>query len=148
MVISKFTCIISVISVSWPSSLQRSHSSPLLLFSHSVMSDSLWPHGLKHTRVPCPSIPGICSNSCPLSRWCLPTLLVIPFSSCLHFIYATKVYHSLQDHFIINNCNPSNIQLQKHISCLLSVYQQFSNSLQPKIHLFNYVFTMNYYFHS
>ena len=42
----------------------------LLLFSLYVASDSLWPHRLQHTRPPCPSLsPGICSNSCPLSRW-------------------------------------------------------------------------------
>ena len=40
-------------------------------FSHSVMSNSLWPHGLQHARPPCPSpTPGVYSNSCPLSRWC------------------------------------------------------------------------------
>ena len=43
----------------------------LLLFSHQVMSNSLWPHGLQHTKLPCPLLlPGICSNSCPLSWWC------------------------------------------------------------------------------
>ena len=55
-------------------------------FSHSVMSDSLRPHGLQHTRPPCPSpTPGAYSNSCPLSRWCHPTISssVIPFSSHL-----------------------------------------------------------------
>ena len=47
----------------------------LLLLSLSVVSDSLWPHGLYHTRLPCPSLsPGVCSNSCPLSRWCHPTI--------------------------------------------------------------------------
>ena len=47
----------------------------LLLFSHSVVSDSLQSHGLQHARLPCPSLdPGVCSNSCPLSRWCLPTI--------------------------------------------------------------------------
>ena len=59
---------------------------PLLLFSHSVVSDSLWPHGLQHTRLPCPSLsPGACSNSCPLSRWCHPIISSsgVPFSSCL-----------------------------------------------------------------
>ena len=40
-----------------------------------VVSDSLWPHGLQHARPPCPSrTPGIYSNSCPLSRWCHPTI--------------------------------------------------------------------------
>ena len=41
----------------------------LLLFSRSVMSDSLQPHGLQHTRLPCPSLsPTVCSNSYPLSQ--------------------------------------------------------------------------------
>ena len=55
-------------------------------FSCSVVSDSLQPHGLQQFRLPCPSpIPGIDSNSCPLSWWCHPTISssVIPFSSCL-----------------------------------------------------------------
>ena len=47
----------------------------LLLFSHLVMSNSLWPQWLKHTRLPCPSLsPGVCSDSCPLSWWCHPTI--------------------------------------------------------------------------
>ena len=47
---------------------------------------TLWPHGLQHARLPCPSpTPGACSNSCPLDRWCHPTISssVVPFSSCL-----------------------------------------------------------------
>ena len=58
----------------------------LMLFSHSVMSDSLRPHGLQHARLPRPSpSPGACSNSCLLSQWCHPTISssVIPCSSCL-----------------------------------------------------------------
>ena len=53
---------------------------------HSVVSDSLWPHGLQHTRLPCPSsTPGVYSNSCPLSRWCHPitSSSLSPFSSHL-----------------------------------------------------------------
>ena len=55
-------------------------------FMHSVMSYSLWPNGLQHARLPCLSpTPGACSNSCPLSRWCHPTISssVVPFSTCL-----------------------------------------------------------------
>ena len=55
-------------------------------FSWSVVSDSLQPHGLQHTMLPCPSpTPGACSNSCPLSQWCHPTISSsdIPFSSHL-----------------------------------------------------------------
>ena len=58
----------------------------LLSFSHSVMSDSLWPHGLQYSRFPFPS-PSLraYSNSFQLSQWCHPTILssVISFSSCL-----------------------------------------------------------------
>ena len=57
-----------------------------LLFSCSVVSNSLRPHEMHHTRLPCPSpSPGARSNSCPLSQWCHPTISssVIPFSSCL-----------------------------------------------------------------
>ena len=53
-------------------------------FSRSVVSDSLWPHGMQYTRLPCPSpSPGVCSNSSPLSQWCHPIILssVVPFSS-------------------------------------------------------------------
>ena len=56
-----------------------------LLFSHSVMSNSLQPHGLQHSRLSCPSpSPKVCSNSCPLSWWCHPTdsSSAGPFSSC------------------------------------------------------------------
>ena len=51
-----------------------------------AVSNSLQPHGLQHTRLPWPSSsPGACSNSCPLSWWCHPTISssVVPFSSCL-----------------------------------------------------------------
>ena len=46
----------------------------------------LWPHGLHHVRLPCPSpSPGVCSNSCPLSQWCHPIISssAVPFSPCL-----------------------------------------------------------------
>ena len=52
-------------------------------FSHSVVSDSLRPHGLQHARLPCPSpSPRVYSNSCPLSQWWHPTISssVVPFS--------------------------------------------------------------------
>ena len=53
--------------------------------SHSVVSDSLWSHGLQPARFPCPSpSPRVCANSCPLSQWCHPTILssVTPFFFC------------------------------------------------------------------
>ena len=51
------------------------------------MSDSLWPHGLQHTKLPCPTLsPGVCSKSCPLSQWYHPTISfsVSPFSLSQH----------------------------------------------------------------
>ena len=54
-------------------------------FSRSVVSDSLQPHELQHTRPPCPSpTPRVHPNSCPLSWWCHPTISfsIVPFSSC------------------------------------------------------------------
>ena len=56
----------------------------VVVFSRSVVSDSLWPHRLQHARLPCPSAtPGVYPNSCLLSRWCHPTIssFVVPFSS-------------------------------------------------------------------
>ena len=64
-------------------------------FSHSVVSDSLQPHGLQHTRLPCPSpTPGAYSNSRPLTQWYHPTILssVIPFSSCLQSFPASGYF--------------------------------------------------------
>ena len=54
-------------------------------FSHSVVSDTLWPHELQHARLPCPSpTPRVHPNSCPSSWWCHPAISssVVPFSSC------------------------------------------------------------------
>ena len=62
-------------------------------FSHSVMSDSLQPHGLQHARFPCPSpTTRVCSNSCPMSQWCHPTISssVIPF--CLQSFPASESF--------------------------------------------------------
>ena len=56
-------------------------------FSCSVVSDSLWPHGMQHARPPCPSpTPGAYSNSCPSSWWCHPIIssCAVPFSSHLN----------------------------------------------------------------
>ena len=67
----------------------------LLVLSHSVMSDSLWPHGLQHSRLHSPSLsPGVSSNSCPSSWWCHPTISssVILFSSCLQSFTASGAF--------------------------------------------------------
>ena len=63
----------------------------MLLLSHSVMSDCLWPHGLQHARLPSSLSPGICSNLCPLHRWWHPTISssVTRFSSWLQSFSAS-----------------------------------------------------------
>ena len=64
-------------------------------FSCSVVSDSLWPHGLQHSRLPCPlPTPRAYSNSCPSSWWCHPTISssVIPFSFCLQSFPASRSF--------------------------------------------------------
>ena len=64
-------------------------------FSQSVVSDSLWPHELQHTRPPCPSPTlGVHSNSCPPSQWCHPAISssVIPFSYCPQSLLASESF--------------------------------------------------------
>ena len=76
-------------------------------WSGSVVSNSLWPHGLQHTRLPCSSpTPRACSNSCPSSQWCHPTILssVIPFSSCLQSFPASGSFPMSQ---FFTNCGQS-----------------------------------------
>ena len=68
-------------------------------FSCSVMSDSLWPHESQHARLPCPSpTPRVHSNSCPLSRWCHPTISssIVPFSSHLQSFPASGSFQMSQ----------------------------------------------------
>ena len=68
-------------------------------FSCSVMSDSLWPHGLQHARPPCLSpTPGVYSDLCPLSWWCHPTISssVVPFSSHLQPFPASESFPKSQ----------------------------------------------------
>ena len=68
-------------------------------FSFSVVSDSLQPHGLQHTRLPWSSpTPRVYPNSCPLSQWCHPTISssVVPFSSCLRSFPASGSFQMSQ----------------------------------------------------
>ena len=68
-------------------------------FSRSVVSDSLRPHEPQHARPPCPSpTPGVYPNSCPLNRWCHPTISssVVPFSSCPQSLPASGSFQMSQ----------------------------------------------------
>ena len=79
----------------------------------SRSADSLWPHGLQHAMLPCPSpIPRLCTNSCPLSQWCHPTISssAVPFSSCLQSLPASEVF--LMSQFSSSGCQSIELQLQ------------------------------------
>ena len=72
----------------------KTESLLMVQFSHSVVSDSLRPHGQQHARPSCPS-PAfrVCSNSCPSSWWCHPTISsVVPLSSCLQSFPAPGLF--------------------------------------------------------
>ena len=77
---------------------KKFHNSPVQ-FSCSVVSDSLWPHELQHSRLPCLSpIPGVYSNSYPLRWWWHPTISssVIPFSFCLQYFPESGSFQTSQ----------------------------------------------------
>ena len=68
-------------------------------FSRSVVSNALWPHGLQHARLPCPSpAPRAYSHSCPSCCWCHPAIsfCVVPFSSCLQSFPASGSFQMNQ----------------------------------------------------
>ena len=83
---------------------------------HSVVSSSLWPHGLQHTRLPCPSAtPGTCSNSCPSSRWCHPAIL-----SCRPLLLLPSIFPNIR---VFSNESVLHIRWPK--------YWSFSFSISP-----------------
>ena len=126
----------------------------LFLFSRSVMSNSVRPHGLQHARLPSPSL-GACSNSCLLSQWCQPSILssVVPFSSCLKSFPASgsfpvnQVFTSGGQSFgasISKSFLPMNIQdwFPLGLTGLISLQSKglsriFSNTTVPKHQFFD-----------
>ena len=114
------------------------YSQTSVQFSNSVMSSSLQPHGLQHTRIPCPSqTPNTCSNSCSSSRWCHPTMssFVVPFSSCLQSFPASGSF--LMSHFLTSSgqsiaISASTSILLKHYSGLISLGLTGLSSSQSK----------------
>ena len=69
------------------------------LFSRSVMSDSLWPHGLQHTRLPCPSLsPRVCINSHPLNWWCPSNHLIL----CCPLLLLPSISHSISHSTLVS----------------------------------------------
>ena len=71
------------------------HQFSSVQFSRSVVSNTLRPHELQHTRPPCPSpTPGVHSNSCPSNQWCHPAIssFIVPFSSCPQSLPASESF--------------------------------------------------------
>ena len=86
----KMKVMISMLKL-YPPSFLCSFSS--VQFNGSVVFKYLWPHGLQHTRLPCPSpTPKACSNSCPLSWWCHPTIS----SSVIPFLLLPSIFPSIR----------------------------------------------------
>ena len=103
-------------------------------FSRSVMSDSLWPHGLQHASPPCPSTtPWVHSNSCPLSQWCHPTISssIVPFSSRLQSFPASGSFQMSQ-FFISGGVSASGSVLPMNIQEWFPLGWTGWISLQPK----------------
>ena len=81
-----------------------------LLFSHSVVSNFLQPHGLQYASLPCPSLsPRACPNSCPLSWWCHPTISasVVPFSCLQSFPASGGLFQLISLHISCPSIRPS-----------------------------------------
>ena len=106
----------------------------MLLFSHSVTSNSLRLHGLQQTRLPCPlPSPRVCSNSCLLSWWYLPTISssVIPFSSCFN----------LSQHRVFSKELVLHIRWTKHwsLSFSISPSNEYSGLISFQIDWFDFL---------
>ena len=90
-------------------------------FSCSVVSNSLRPHEPQHTRPPCPSpTPGVYPNSCPLSRWCHPTISssVLPFPSCPTLPLLPSIFPSIR---VFSNESVLHIRWPKYWSFSFSI---------------------------
>ena len=104
-------------------------------FSRSVVSDSLQPHGLQHVRPPCPSpTPRACSNSCPSTWWCHPTISssVIPFSSYLQSFQASGSFPMSQ--FFASGGQSSGVSASASVF-LMNIQDWFSLGLTGLISL-------------
>ena len=102
----------------------------MLLFSHPVMSDSLWLHRLQHARPPCPSpCPEVCPSSCPFLRWCHP---VISSSDTL--------FSFCPQSFPVSGTFPMmsvRIRWPKHWSFSISPFSEYSGLISLKIDWFD-----------
>ena len=122
-----------------------------MLLSRTVVSDSVWPHRLQHARLSCPSSsPRACSNSCPLSWWCHPTISssVVPSSSWLQSFPASgsfltsRLFHIRWPKYWSFSISPSNecsglISFRIDWFDLLAVQGTFKSSPAPQFERIN-----------
>ena len=102
----------------------------MLFFSCSVMSDSLWPHGLQQARLPCSSpSPRACSNSCPLSHWCHPSI-----SSCYPLLLLPSIFPSIR---VFSNELALGIRWPKYWSFSTSPSNEYSGLISFRIDWFH-----------
>ena len=107
----EFKCLSNLLELWWRSAL--------LLFSHSAESNSLWPHGLQYTRLPCPLLfPGFCANPCPLSWWCHPSIS--------HSVLILSSAFSLSQHQGLSNESILHIKWPKYWSFSISPSKEYS----------------------
>ena len=105
----------------------------LLLFSCSVVSYSLLPHGLQQTRLPCPSLsPRVCSNSGPLSQWCYPTISLI---LCHLFLFLPSIFPSIRV-FSIESALPIRWPKYWSFSISISPSKEYSGLISFRIEWF------------
>ena len=101
-------------------------------FSHSVISDSLWTHGPQHFRLSRPSpTPGACSNSCPLSQWCHPTI-----SLCHTLLFLPSIFPSIR---VFSNESVLHIMWSKYWSFSINPSNEYSALISFRIDWFDYL---------
>ena len=97
-------------------------------FSHSVLSDSLWPHVLQHIRLSCPSpSPRVCSNSYPLNQGCHPTI------TSLWLLSPYFPAFNLSQHYDLCQWVGSLHQVPKYWSFSISPSNEYSGSISLRI---------------
>ena len=108
------------------------------------MSDSLWPHGLQHTRLPCPSLPpGVCSNACPLSQWCY--LTVSSSASLFSLFFCFQSFPSIR---VFSNESAVRIRWSKYLTIYWLTVQNSSFYLYILDHCFLLIILKIIFFNS
>ena len=113
----------------------------ILLFSHQVVTDSVWHHELQHSRLPCPSLsPWVCSKWCELRQWCHPSMLfsVSPFSSCPQSFPASESFPMSQ---LFTSYGQSIATLASSSVLPMNIQDWFPLGLTGLISLFNILFS-------